>query len=666
MNLVFTNAALLPLALLIALPLIIHLMARARPKAYLFSTVEFISRIVRETSRIRRPRSWLLLLLRTLLVAALVGVFLMPELQFPVPLAEAFAKKNVVVLVDATASMAAREGGSSRFAAARARAAEIISGLSSSDTANVVWVRNPAQAVYPTLGVNHSGLQDELKSGQVVQEAADIAGAFSLAISLLERAEGAKEIYLISDFQETNWSAFEPPSSEGIQLVMLPVATRDVGNQAIITLRVAPQRPLAGQQTEVFCELANYSDLPALRKVFLRTGSIAESKDVRLEPWSRQSVFFPQNLQEPGDEVITVTLSEDDFPADNSRHAIVGVRDSINVAVTGSNLDACTVWARALGSVSWIAVSRPAALNRALEENPDALFIGGWDGNGSQQLADAIANGLTVVVLPAPGCEVAELQALLALEETGGVFEEQRLATPQKLRIADSEHPVLEVFAGGSHGDPSASSFDKRLVIDLETEALRTVLDYADGMPALQHAELAAGNLWLWNMALNPLASEFAARMEVVPLLGEMVFLGLGGDGSSGQFNESGWPLQLVIEQEVLQDDIRVLSGMGEIAVRPGADESQFETVEGVGPGVYEWLLQSKSIRNMVVNFPESESDLRLSKTPGAALGDATALPAGQSVSKLREGTRLWPWLLAMAVAMVVVESIVVRVGGAQ
>ena len=52
MNIVFSNLALWPLALLVAVAVAFGLLARSKPPAYSFSSVEFIVRILRTTESI--------------------------------------------------------------------------------------------------------------------------------------------------------------------------------------------------------------------------------------------------------------------------------------------------------------------------------------------------------------------------------------------------------------------------------------------------------------------------------------------------------------------------------------------------------------------------------------------------------------------------------------
>ena len=128
MSLLFQHPALLGLLALAGLPVLVHLLSRARPPVYRFSNIDFLRRVLRRTARIRRPQDWLLLLLRTLALLAIAAAFASPFLiskSASLP----GEKSTVILLVDRSASMAAREGVGSRFDAACAQADAIPRGL---------------------------------------------------------------------------------------------------------------------------------------------------------------------------------------------------------------------------------------------------------------------------------------------------------------------------------------------------------------------------------------------------------------------------------------------------------------------------------------------------------------------------------------------------------
>ncbi|MGH7731747.1 MAG: BatA domain-containing protein, partial [Candidatus Eiseniibacteriota bacterium] len=64
-----------------AVPILIHLFTRKRPREMRFPSLEFLSEVNRSEIRRLRLRQWLLLLLRTLAVAALALAISRPALR---------------------------------------------------------------------------------------------------------------------------------------------------------------------------------------------------------------------------------------------------------------------------------------------------------------------------------------------------------------------------------------------------------------------------------------------------------------------------------------------------------------------------------------------------------------------------------------------------------
>ena len=73
MNLFFSNP-LFWLMAAAAIPLLVHLFARSRPREREFSSLIFLRRAVKRHVRLRRPKDWLLLAVRTLAAACLAAV----------------------------------------------------------------------------------------------------------------------------------------------------------------------------------------------------------------------------------------------------------------------------------------------------------------------------------------------------------------------------------------------------------------------------------------------------------------------------------------------------------------------------------------------------------------------------------------------------------------
>lgn len=92
----------------LAIPIIIHLVFRQRPKRVELGTLRFLRVVLEHNARRRRVMRWLLLALRLACVALLVLLFARPYL---LALASAGAKQTVVVLIDKSASMEFKQDG---------------------------------------------------------------------------------------------------------------------------------------------------------------------------------------------------------------------------------------------------------------------------------------------------------------------------------------------------------------------------------------------------------------------------------------------------------------------------------------------------------------------------------------------------------------------------
>ena len=101
-----------------AVPILIHLFTRKRPREMAFPSLEFLAEVNRSEIRRLRLRQWLLLLLRTLAIAALALAMSRPALKGTAGLGRG-GSTTVVALVDQSGSMGAVAAGGTLFAEAR-------------------------------------------------------------------------------------------------------------------------------------------------------------------------------------------------------------------------------------------------------------------------------------------------------------------------------------------------------------------------------------------------------------------------------------------------------------------------------------------------------------------------------------------------------------------
>ena len=110
-------------ALLIPLlPIVVHLIARTLPPKYHFSSLKFLDQIIKKSARWQKPKDILILLFRCLALLAVILTILGLTLLSTSDKPSATAKTTCILLVDRSASMMAKEGGTSRFQTATQKA----------------------------------------------------------------------------------------------------------------------------------------------------------------------------------------------------------------------------------------------------------------------------------------------------------------------------------------------------------------------------------------------------------------------------------------------------------------------------------------------------------------------------------------------------------------
>ena len=266
----------------------------------------------------QRLRKSLLLLLQVLLAIALAILAARPFLERPAGLA-----RDIVLVLDTSASMAATDVTPSRLDAAKAAALEALRDLPSGGKVSVVAAGRSARVV--ANGTTDRGRVRQAIEGVTAETApGDLGDALRLASALAARSSDA-EVLVATDAA----LAAIPDSRVDAPVRVLQVG-RSAKNQAIVALavRTAP----SGVTRSAFISVANFDVEAARRRIQLfGDGEALEARDIFLDPQARADV----NIDDiPGDvEVVEVRLvaatdapastNPDDLSADDRAWAVV-------------------------------------------------------------------------------------------------------------------------------------------------------------------------------------------------------------------------------------------------------------------------------------------------------------------------------------------------------
>ncbi len=662
MSLSLLNPAFLIFTALLAVPVLAHLFARAKPREFPFPSLQWLRQVERKTTNLRRPKDWLLLVLRLLAVAGIVAAFLQPLLFSGAQLTAANVRKTIVIVVDRSASMGFVEQGQSRFVRGTALAGEVLKSGGSQTLANVVWLDAAPDAEFPDPAVNVEALRDSLRRGGVTQEPGEVNEALRIAMEQLGRGEGAKELYLVSDFQSSAWKQATLSIPPNVRLFQMPVATTEAANAALTSLVVQPERPVTGAEARVLCRVRNFSGAELKTTVQLAFAEVRQSRAVTLPAWGEGVAEFRVPCGAAGLQGIAASLPEDAFPADDRRFATIEIRESWRVNVEGPPQDASLIlWQRALASLGWLDMKSTAP-------DPDVRLAVRAPASSVTALREAAERGATVICQPGDDWNGSAWMAFWnASAKEAAIQNAQRDRAKDKpwtMQTTRDDHPLWTLFRNGEYGDPASGSVWRRLQISTQPEQM--LMRYNDGVPAIAAQRAGKGWLVLWNIELDETVSDRVQQPSFLVLLGELL-LQHGESGGSSALRQFVPPQSVFWQpqQPVAVDQIRLQDDGGvETPITHDSAQSPpvFRARDAMQPGNFKWLLDGQPAERASVNFPaDAESDLRCLDPATLGVGKSLTLSAAAALTAQRDGQPLWPWCVGAALLLLLIESVLAR-----
>ena len=324
-----------PLALLglLFLPAVIamYLLKLRRDEAVVPSTLLWTRLVadVEANAPWQKLRRSLLLLLQLLLVIILALLAARPFLERPAGLA-----RDIVLVMDTSASMAATDVAPSRLAAAKATAIDALRELPTGGKVSVIAADRSARIV-----VNESGdlgrIRAAIEAIPVTTSRGDLGDALELASKLAARS-GDAQILVATD----SALAVTPTGRVEAPIKVLPVG-RDRKNQAIVALAV---RTAASSVTRsVFISVANLDLVRAARRLEVWGDQrLLEVRDVMLDAQARSNVVIddvPKDVSAVEVRLVgadpAVTTAPDQLAVDDRAWAVIPPQRTRLILVVG-------------------------------------------------------------------------------------------------------------------------------------------------------------------------------------------------------------------------------------------------------------------------------------------------------------------------------------------
>lgn len=338
----FQNPILLAGLAAVAVPILIHLLARRRFQRVVWAAMRFVHVSLAQNQRRMRLEDWLLLVLRCLLVLLLALGLARPALRSQAAGLFGPGKVTGVMLLDQSRSLGVRDGVQTRLDLAKLAAEQVLGSLPAGSAMAVWWVSDAVQPVVPEPSLDLNLARKTVREAPLTDRSTDLWPGLQQAVQALQRhAALRKEIYLITDGQAYGWrhlsqiqQLLETAQSE-IRTHIILVGQPEPANLSVSELRLASGLSPARQPLRFEVRVTNHGRADA-RQVPVRLSlnqepPCDEFTIETLPPGGSQTVALFGRLPGPGFHAVTARIPADGLPADDARTLAVQAIQEVRV-----------------------------------------------------------------------------------------------------------------------------------------------------------------------------------------------------------------------------------------------------------------------------------------------------------------------------------------------
>ncbi len=692
----FLNPTLLIGLIAGAIPIIIHLITRQRARVVPFSTLRFLKELRTQQIRRLKIKQILLLLMRTLALLLLAFAFARPTLTGRLGTGlHSSAQTSAVLILDNSLSMSAESNGQQLFDLARQRLAELGQIFQSGDEIYGIFAAHGSPAIFEGPKYDFKTVAKIIQKAKVSYSSTDILAALQQAKAILGQSRNInKEIYLISDFQETafrNSDQVKQPlfDDQSIKLFFIPITAASLSNLVITEVRLVNQIVEAGRPAELEVRVkntGNRTERERLIQVFLDDKRSGQAS-VSLEPGQSQVARLRIVPQRTGVLAGSVLLEDDDLFADNRRYFTLFVPDQISVLVL----------VQQPSDARFLQLALNPDLSRATPLKVDILpankiefgtlksyqvvalvNLPRVEGTLLSALTDHVQAGGGLMVILGNDVDLrnynANLNQKLGLpvfsETIGTVGSRTSFVT---IRNIDFSHPIFSGVFEQPPQEVESPQFYFALKMKLNPSH-QSIIEFSTGDPFLVESNFGSGRMMVFASALDPNWSDLYLKGLFVPLMNRAVMYLSGNANAANQSNLVDQPLSAEISGVMNATDLRIETPDGKsVQVIPQLGDGTFKISfkETRQPGIYTLYGEDRLLARWPVNPDPAESNLATVDRGqlGQMIGEKTFVMVQNqeaifsAIQNSRYGQELWRYFVAAALLVLVIEMLIARVG---
>ena len=664
-----------------AIPIIIHLISLTKTKEMEFSSIRFLEEMKHESIRNLQIKQWLLVLLRTLMIVALVLMVARPTTEgFISSWLKGDVDSRAVVIIDNSASMSMEGENGSLLENAKRQSKSLIQKLD--EKTNVeIFQSNPLKLIY-------SGKQDRVHSiNKAINTITQTATADKLWLDIITTLQSAeqheinKECFIFSDLQSLpDTSTVNQLQNELNEWKLYFIGQETVqDNIGIYEVLPASQVMLPDNLIKLNTLVTNESNFEKRNvpiELYLNNERVGQVVTA-FNPAKGKEFSFQAYPGKSGVIRGKMTIPADDFAYDNEQSFELSIPKQISCMLIGESVEDVFLLEEALKSISgeneYVYLYRKImpAIDKLFLEDTDVLILhrpnnismkalddiqrfaargGGliWiSDTNEQQTSSAIESALKLPIYVQPINAGAESYYAVEISQ-----KQHALFADLTVRKISAELP--EVF--------SYTRVRPRLNQNV-------ILAMHNGDPFLLEYRLIGGHVYYFSSPIGLAWNDFALRGLFVPLLHRMLIL-LATDESNTLPVFAGEIKEINMTKKLLNAKWEVYSPSGkQILLIPDYNKEALIIEQTEELGSYEIYADGEFYTAFSTQLDPHERPVN--RASGQSIVNAVGASRAQYISPgqnasavlqdLRYGKALWRNFLIIAIVLLLLETIIGR-----
>ena len=484
-------------ALGISIPIVLHILNKARPKKVNWAAMELLQKTTQQQSKKIKLEDWLLMVLRclTFLLVALA----MMRLVF-VNSSDLFsgASRELILVVDSSYSMNHGQY-ESRFDLAKKKAMKIVNSLPSGSKISLVTIGDEPEVLIRHKDPSEISIERYFAALEAKPEGFGLEVSLSVLDELLNDSDSAnREVIFLTDAQKRSWcenseSTIEKFAELGqkASISLLPLGDESYENLALSDFHMTSGACRSGGFINLSAKIINHGESLATASIELfHNSNIVDVTSVSsLQPKEERLLRFGVQLESPGPNKFQLSLESDNLEDDNSAYLAIDVPDKLKVLIVegspgaGRYLELATQLERSGYAEGLICTVSLASLVSAeqIEKNDVVVLadVGDLDEENIKILDEKVRNGAGLLVYAGVNMDAFSAEQIIGrlvtmdwekrVSPEDGQNHQIRLS-PQSdqlgLELRRLEAEILDCKVNGFHQVQTAT--DSKILLDLD------------------------------------------------------------------------------------------------------------------------------------------------------------------------------------------------------